>query len=377
MAALAFAATATPASGAVVALPRVSAETTVTTYRGVSTLRVRSLLVRELHGTLRVTCNRCRRLTTKIRVTRPTTTSKRFAGVNWLLGRGRVIRVAVTRKGYTGRFLLLAARTRGKRGLIFRTSGCLDRRRRTVRCPRGTPQPAPGAAVPAAPPAAAAPRVSAAGVVRGNEWFLTGTLGGDVTRSFGYGNPGDIPLLGDWNGDGVDTPGVVRAGLWYLTNTFGDPATISFGYGNPGDIPVVGDWNGDGIDTPGVVRDGLWYLSNSFGEPTSLSFGYGNPGDVALAGDWNGDGIDTPGVVRGNLWYLTNTFGDATTFGFAYGNPGFRVLAGDWNGDGIDTPGVVDNAHWYLTDTFGDPSTHAFVYGNPGDIPLAGKTSPP
>jgi hypothetical protein len=27
-------------------------------------------------------------------------------------------------------------------------------------------------------------------------------------RRFYYGGPGDVALMGDWNGDGVDTPGL-------------------------------------------------------------------------------------------------------------------------------------------------------------------------
>ncbi|MFA7323487.1 MAG: VCBS repeat-containing protein, partial [Candidatus Nanopelagicales bacterium] len=39
---------------------------------------------------------------------------------------------------------------------------------------------------------------------------------------------------------------------------------VSFLYGLPTDVPVVGDWNGDGTDTPGVVRDSsTWILSRS------------------------------------------------------------------------------------------------------------------
>ncbi len=64
-----------------------------------------------------------------------------------------------------------------------------------------------------------------------------------------------------------DTPGAVRDGTWYLTDDpSGGEQTRTFGYGDRGDIPVCGDWNGDGIDTPGVVRNGVWYLVNTIGK---------------------------------------------------------------------------------------------------------------
>ena len=52
-------------------------------------------------------------------------------------------------------------------------------------------------------------------------------------RSFGYGGTTDLPITGDWDGNGTFTPGVVRNGSrWYLrnANTTG-PGTIAFDYG--------------------------------------------------------------------------------------------------------------------------------------------------
>ena len=41
-------------------------------------------------------------------------------------------------------------------------------------------------------------------------------------------------------------------GIWYLRNSVG--AVTSFFYGNPSDIPFMGDWDCDGVDTPGLFR---------------------------------------------------------------------------------------------------------------------------
>ncbi|MDG4785064.1 hypothetical protein O7626_03800 [Micromonospora sp. WMMD1102] len=54
----------------------------------------------------------------------------------------------------------------------------------------------------------------------------------------------DIPVSGDWNGDGKDTIGVFRPSnsTWYLRDTnSGDATTIfKFGHGPSGDHPVAG-----------------------------------------------------------------------------------------------------------------------------------------
>lgn len=64
------------------------------------------------------------------------------------------------------------------------------------------------------------------------------------------------------NADGVGLVDV-DTGIWHLRSRNGDPNT--FFYGNPGDFPIMGDWDCDGIDTPGLYRqaDGFVYLRNT------------------------------------------------------------------------------------------------------------------
>ena len=45
---------------------------------------------------------------------------------------------------------------------------------------------------------------------------------------------------------------------------------LAFTYGEPGDIPVPGDWNGDGVWSPGFIRNRRqWYVRHSLttGDP--------------------------------------------------------------------------------------------------------------
>jgi len=169
----------------------------------------------------------------------------------------------------------------------------------------------------------------------------------DIT--FFFGNPGDVPIVGDFDGDGCDTVSIYRPSeaRFYIINELGQDggglgaADFSFIFGNPGDVPFVGDWNGNLTDTPGLRRpsDGFVHLRNTNSTGVAnVSFFYGNPGDVPFAGDWNDDGVDTVGLYRpsNRTFYLrnSNSTGVANT-SFAMGDPGSRPVAGDF---GLNLP---------------------------------------
>ncbi|MBB4951317.1 peptidoglycan/xylan/chitin deacetylase (PgdA/CDA1 family) [Kitasatospora gansuensis] len=213
-------------------------------------------------------------------------------------------------------------------------------------------------------------------IVRGSTWYLRDSLTtGTATTTFGYGAPGDLPMSGDWDGNGSSTPGVVRGGIWYLrnSNTSG-VADTTFGYGDPGDVPVAGDWDGNGTTTPGIVRGTTWYLRNS--NTTGVAdtvLSYGDPGDVPVTGDWDGNGTTTPGIVRGTTWYLrnSNTSGVANV-SLNYGNPGDRPVVGDWDGNGSSTPGIVRGSTWYLRNSNASGVADvSFGFGDTCDLGLS------
>ena len=129
-----------------------------------------------------------------------------------------------------------------------------------------------------------------------------------VFASYRWGRAGDLPVVGDWDGDGTQTVGVVRPNAALDSNHLllrnSDGSVLDLWYGRHGDRILVGDWNGDGTWTPAAVRNGVWSLRNSNstgGADTTVSFG--RAGDRYLAGDWDGDGDFTPGVHRaGTFW---------------------------------------------------------------------------
>lgn len=223
------------------------------------------------------------------------------------------------------------------------------------------------------------------------KWYLYETAG-QLTSSFYYGNPGDVPFMGDWDGDGIETPGLYRQsdGFVYLrnSNTQGI-ADIRFFFGNPGDIPIAGDFNGDGFDTVSIYRPSnqTFYIINKLGAndgglgAAEVSYVFGNPGDKPFVGDFDGDGVETVGLHREStgLVYFRNTHtqGNADAQ-FIYGNPGDRLVAGDWTGDGVFSPALFrpsnTTTYFRYTNTQGN-ADFQFTSGQSSWLPVSGVTS--
>ena len=76
-----------------------------------------------------------------------------------------------------------------------------------------------------------------------------------------------------------------------------------FQLGTSDDLPVVGDFDGDGIDDLGIYRDGVWKIDldgdRDFNSVDEV-FQHGAPGDTPVVGDFDGDGVDDIAVYRAN-----------------------------------------------------------------------------
>jgi hypothetical protein len=217
-------------------------------------------------------------------------------------------------------------------------------------------------------------------------WYLrnaNSTGGSHIQLTFGNPNT-DFPVVGDWDGNGTDTIGVARndgAGNidWYLRNTNstgGSNVRFSFGDADT-DLPVIGDWNGDGKDTIGVARiigagKIEWFLRNTNSTGGSnLRFTFGDAAtDWPVVGDWNGDRNDSIGVARLSgasqiVWYLRNSNSTGgSNLRFSFGNPNTDwPVVGDWNGDRSDSIGVTRDDGtgrmlWYLRNSNSTGGSH-------------------
>jgi hypothetical protein len=222
----------------------------------------------------------------------------------------------------------------------------------------------------------------------GNFFFLRNSNSlGAPDAQISFGAPGDLPIVGDWDGDGDTTIGLYRpsTSTFFLrnNNTQGAPDIIlTYGDGPGGDLPVAADWDGNGTWTIGIYRPSTstFYLrnSNTFGVPDMI-LTFGAPGDMPLVGDWDGNGTMTIGLFRpsGNFFFLrnSNTMG-APDMQFSFGAPGDLPIVGDWDGDGDTTIGLfrpTGNFFFLRNANSSAPPDIQFVFGATGDRPIVGN----
>ncbi len=228
-----------------------------------------------------------------------------------------------------------------------------------------------------------------------------GAAGGDSEVIFG--EKGDIPIVGDWDGDGRWEVAVFRDGQWLLDfNANGrwdgaEGGDRSFTFGQAGDVPVSGDWNGDGAVEVGVYRTGLWLLDANGNQQSDgpgagdLEIRFGDARVVPLSGDWNGNGHSRIGTWFEGLWaldYNGDFAWDGPGEGVWYrgeghdrytglGQKGDHCVPADWNGDGIWEAAVFQRGRGLIDQNDSgrwdgpEGGDLLFDYGEAGDIPLA------
>jgi hypothetical protein len=243
---------------------------------------------------------------------------------------------------------------------------------------------------------------------------------------YGLGGNNSFPVVGRWNGSTVGigevevvdstVPGQGKVLTWKLRDSLtpGVPDVAPFAYGAQGDIPVVGDWDGNGTTTVGIYQSsaafgnpaGTWKLRNSTSAgapdfntgpgPTGFAFG-GLPGDLPVTGAWAGGGATTVGVVERYLspvlsWKLRNensaggpdagsfAFGPSALGSFAvpgvgpvYGAADFAPVTGDWAGGGKTAVGLFSPSGAFLLKDSAQPGAPdaTFDFGEGQERPLA------
>lgn len=176
-------------------------------------------------------------------------------------------------------------------------------------------------------------------LIRGGQVLcFTPTSGGEavLTQAFG-GRPGEITLIGDFDGDGrADL--CTRFGTTFACDlrhygTLTDGTAVSFGLES--DIPLLGDIDGDGKADLCVYRSGQFLCDTTRqGGAPNVTISFGLPTDIPLLGDIDGDGKADPCVLHaGHLLCDTIHRGGRPNIDInLHARPGDRLILGNLDG---------------------------------------------
>lgn len=194
-----------------------------------------------------------------------------------------------------------------------------------------------------------------------------------------WGEAGDVPVPGDYNGDGRTEYAIFRPGdsTWWILFVGADGSqTSSFlPWGETGDIPVPADYDGDGVTDIAVFRGntGEWYIRFSDGRVQVETFGEAN--DMPMPADYTGCGRAALAVWRPSdgTWYIKQAGSTEKVLVRQWGLADDLPLRGDFNGDGRADLVVwrPANGTWYIQtlDSL-SPQIMVWQFGLFGDTPL-------
>jgi len=232
-------------------------------------------------------------------------------------------------------------------------------------------------------------------------WFWLPSSGGyeyAAARSVRWGDAslGDMPMIGDMDGDGRTDFVVWRPGngtFYWLTSTTDYDVSfargIQWGAQSLGDRPLLGDFDGDGLQDLAVWRasTGTWYWLPSsanyiYAAARGVQWGSQAQGDVVFTGDLDGDARSEVIVWRpgtGTWFWLTSSSGydyaaqQSRQWGSAAA--GDIPLLQDFDGDRRLDLGVwrQPSGSWYWLSSasgYSYASQRQKAWGAPSDIPM-------
>jgi hypothetical protein len=207
----------------------------------------------------------------------------------------------------------------------------------------------------------------------------------------------DPTVVGDYDGDGKDDYAVYRGGAsagqqsfwYYLGSATPNGGVTAVQWGQNGDFPAPGDYDGDGKNDFCVQRNngggqGVFFVNKTNGGTEAVV--WGTSSDLILPGDYDGDGKDDFAVARAGggqiLWSVLGRSGNNVIhFGQPWGLSATDFpVQGDYDGDGktdiaVWRPSGDAQQNFFYIRKSSDNALQAAEWGQLGDYPVAAFNS--
>jgi hypothetical protein len=197
-------------------------------------------------------------------------------------------------------------------------------------------------------------------------WY-TRRSDGAKNKILPYGQRGDIPVPGDYDGDGDADECVLRPSnyFWFCP----DPAFI-VQWGTTGDIPVPADYDGDNKTDLAVYRlsNNYWFIRKSTNPASSWVKQWGTEGDIPIPAYFQSSSYATMTVYRptGGYWFSYNQNTSSAAIPVQWGTDQDIPVPHDFNFDGMSEHAVFrpSSGNWFI-----NYGSIYFQWGTLGDKP--------
>jgi len=207
----------------------------------------------------------------------------------------------------------------------------------------------------------------------GGNWFNR-DASGTAYAPYQWGTRGDVPLPGDYDGDGDSDEVVLRPTTYHW---FGNSPGFTLQFGANGDIPVPADFDGNGTIDLAVFRPnpGTWFVYHR-DTGTSEVINWGTQGDIPLPADYDNDGKADCAVFRPstNTWFIRKSSNPAQAWVMTFGTDGDVPMPTNFQSTLFQTISVFrpSDGNWYAYNQSTGAWSVPFNWGQNGDVAVPG-----